>query len=95
MMTCAIGTMAIIMIATVVLLIFGGKKIPELMKGLGQGVSQFKKGMKETTDDLTNDEVSGPSKEEIEYEKYKRRESLKQQIIREKESQESSQEDGV
>ena len=45
--------------------------------------------------DLTNDEVSGPSKEEIEYEKYKRRESLKQQIIREKESQESSQEDGV
>ena len=91
MMTCAIGTMEIIMIATVVLLIFGGKKIPELMKGLGQGVSQFKKGMKETTDDLTNDEVSGPSKEEIEYEKYKR----KQQIIREKESQESSQEDGV
>ena len=95
MMTCAIGTMEIIMIATVVLLIFGGKKIPELMKGLGQGVSQFKKGMKETTDDLTTDEVSGPSKEEIEYEKYKRRESLKQQIIREKESQESSQEDGV
>lgn len=87
--------MEIIMIATVVLLIFGGKKIPELMKGLGQGVSQFKKGMKETTGDLTNDEVSGPSKEEIEYEKYKRREFLKQQIIREKESQESSQEDGV
>lgn len=83
------------MIAIVVLLIFGGKKIPELMKGLGQGVSQFKKGMRETTEDPTTDNESGPSKEEIEYEKYKRRESLKQQIIREKESQESSQKDGV
>ena len=34
-------------IALVIILLFGGKKIPELMKGLGKGVSSFKKGMKE------------------------------------------------
>ncbi len=37
----------IILIAIVILLIFGGKKIPELMKGLGQGVRSFKEGMRE------------------------------------------------
>ena len=39
-------------IALVVLLLFGGKKIPELMKGVGQGISNFKKGMKEDSDDI-------------------------------------------
>ena len=39
-----------IMIALVVLLLFGGKKIPELMKGLGQGVNAFKKGKNESED---------------------------------------------
>jgi sec-independent protein translocase protein TatA len=39
-----------------VLLLFGGKKIPELMKGLGKGISQFKKGMKEVEDDITKTE---------------------------------------
>ena len=33
------------LIAVVVLLVFGGKKIPELMKGLGSGVNEFKKGL--------------------------------------------------
>lgn len=37
----------ILVIALVVLLLFGGKKIPELMRGLGQGVKSFKDGMKE------------------------------------------------
>lgn len=36
-----------LLIALVVLLLFGGKKIPELMKGLGKGVSEFKKGKEE------------------------------------------------
>ena len=45
-----IGTTEIILIAAVALLIFGGKKIPELMRGLGQGVQSFKKGMKEPID---------------------------------------------
>ena len=42
-----IGTTEIILIVLVVLLIFGGKKIPELMRGLGSGVKSFKDGMRE------------------------------------------------
>ena len=42
-----IGTQEILLIALVVLLFFGGKKIPELMKGLGKGVKIFKDGMKD------------------------------------------------
>lgn len=41
-----------IIIALVVLLLFGGKKIPELMRGLGKGVKSFKQGMKEVEDDM-------------------------------------------
>ena len=40
----------ILVIALIVLLLFGGKKIPELMKGLGKGVKSFKEGMNEVTD---------------------------------------------
>ena len=40
-----LGTPEIILIVLVVLLLFGGKKIPELMKGLGKGVKSFKDGM--------------------------------------------------
>ena len=40
------------MIALVVLLFFGGKKIPEMMKGLGKGVKAFKDGMKEVETDV-------------------------------------------
>lgn len=42
-----IGTGEIILIALIVLLLFGGKKIPELMKGLGKGVKSFKEGVNE------------------------------------------------
>ena len=45
-----IGTTELLLIAGVVLLLFGGKKLPEMMRGLGQGVSEFKKGAKETTE---------------------------------------------
>ena len=41
-----------LIIALVILLLFGGKKIPELMKGLGKGISEFKKGKKEIEKDL-------------------------------------------
>ena len=41
-----LGTTEIILIIAVVLLLFGGKKIPELMKGLGSGVKEFKKAAK-------------------------------------------------
>lgn len=40
-----LGTWEIILIALVILLIFGGRKIPELMKGLGKGVKSFKDGV--------------------------------------------------
>ncbi len=45
-----LGPTEILIIALVVLLLFGGKKIPELMKGLGKGVKNFKEGMNEVTD---------------------------------------------
>ena len=41
-----------IIAALAILLLFGGKKIPELMKGLGKGISEFKKGKKESEKDL-------------------------------------------
>lgn len=40
----ALGTPEILLILIAVLLLFGGKKIPELMKGLGQGIKEFKNG---------------------------------------------------
>ncbi len=49
------GAGEIIIIALVVLLLFGGKKIPELMKGLGKGVRSFKDGMNEIEKDINND----------------------------------------
>lgn len=44
-----IGTSEVIIIAGVILLLFGGKKLPEMMRGLGQGMKEFKKGMKDVT----------------------------------------------
>ena len=48
----AVGPWQIALIVLVVLLMFGGKKIPELMKGLGKGISEFKKGKEEIEKDL-------------------------------------------
>lgn len=44
-----IGTQELLLIALVVLLFFGGKKIPEMMRGLGKGVRSFKEGMHEAS----------------------------------------------
>lgn len=46
-----LGTWEIILIVLVILLLFGGKKIPELMRGLGRGVKNFKEGLREETTD--------------------------------------------
>mgnify|MGYP003482243560 FL=1 len=43
-----LGMQEILVIALVVLLLFGGKKIPELMRGLGKGVKSFKDGLNDT-----------------------------------------------
>jgi len=47
-----LGAPEIIIIALVVLLLFGGKKIPELMKGLGKGVKSFKQGMNDVESEI-------------------------------------------
>ena len=47
-----LGAGEIIIIALVVLLLFGGKKIPELMKGIGKGVKSFKDGMSDLEKDI-------------------------------------------
>ena len=53
-----IGTTELLLIAGVALLIFGGKKVPELMKGLGKGVQSFKQGMKEPIQEEQPEEVT-------------------------------------
>lgn len=50
-----IGMQEVLLIALVILLLFGGKKIPELMNGLGKGVKSFKEGMNGTDNTLGND----------------------------------------
>ena len=54
-----LGTTELIIIVFVVLLLFGGKKIPELMKGLGKGVRSFKQGMNDI-----EEEIKRPTEEE-------------------------------
>jgi len=50
-----VGTPEIIIIALAILLLFGGKKIPELMKGIGKGVKSFKDGVKGIEEDINSD----------------------------------------
>lgn len=50
-----IGMQEVLLIALVVLLFFGGKKIPELMKGIGKGVRSFKDGMNSVDNELNLD----------------------------------------
>ena len=59
-----IGVPELLVIAFIILLVFGGRKIPELMKGLGKGVKSFKDGMKEVEDDLKLDEKQEAKKDE-------------------------------
>jgi sec-independent protein translocase protein TatA len=46
--------MQVILILAIVLILFGAKKIPELAKGLGHGIKEFKKATKEVTDEINN-----------------------------------------
>lgn len=54
-----IGTTELLLISGVALLLFGGKKLPEMMRGMGKGVQEFKKGMHDVTEPL------GEAKEEL------------------------------
>ena len=59
-----IGTTELLLIAGVALLIFGGKKVPELMKGLGKGVKSFKQGMNEPLEEKKTEEVTDEAQAE-------------------------------
>ena len=54
-----LGPTEIILILAIVLLLFGGKKIPELMRGVGKGVKSFKDGIKEEDPDPKSDPNTG------------------------------------
>ena len=83
-----LGFQEILIIALIVLLLFGGKKIPELMKGLGKGVKSFKDGMKEGDEEMSSKEMS--SKEESSKEMCSKEESSKEMCSKEESSKEMS-----
>ena len=58
-----IGPWQLLVIVLVVILVFGGKKIPELMRGLGKGVKSFKEGVNEAKDEINKakEEVDKPA----------------------------------
>lgn len=58
-----IGGSEIIVILLLVLVLFGGKKIPELMKGLGKGVKEYKKAMNRVEDEVSNVTEETPKQE--------------------------------
>lgn len=49
-----LGTQEIILICIVILVLFGAKKIPDLMSGLGKGIKEFKKASKDIENEITN-----------------------------------------
>ena len=53
-----LGTQEVLIIALIILLFFGGKKFPEMMRGLGRGVKTFRDGMNDTTTQPQNEENS-------------------------------------
>ena len=61
-----IGPWEIVLICLVIVLLFGGKKIPELMKGVGKGVKSFKAGMSELEKELkdTTNQVESDYKQD-------------------------------
>ena len=73
-----IGAQELILILLVILLLFGAKKIPEMAQGLGKGMREFRKAMKETQDELTKPEPPSEEKEKEKKEKTKESEDKKQ-----------------
>lgn len=58
-----IGTTELLLIAALALLLVGGKKFPEMMRGLGKGMREFKDGMKESPSDFNEDKTADGNKE--------------------------------
>lgn len=59
-----LGTGEIILIVLVVLILFGAKKIPELAQGIGKGMREFKKSLKDVEDDIKSEPVEKKKTEE-------------------------------
>lgn len=57
-----LGAGEIILIVLVILLLFGAKKIPELARGIGKGMSEFKKGLKDVEDEIKNTDKASEDK---------------------------------
>ena len=57
-----IGWSEILIIALIVLLLFGARRIPELMKSIGKGIRSFKDGINEVTDEISNKEENKEEK---------------------------------
>ena len=73
-----IGTTELLLIGGVALLLFGGKKLPEMMRGLGQGVKEFKQGMNDVTNGVENENPNdGESAKEEHLENHKNQENMK------------------
>ncbi|MDE6235448.1 MAG: twin-arginine translocase TatA/TatE family subunit [Muribaculaceae bacterium] len=72
MTLCMIGATEIILICAVILLIFGGKKLPELMKGMGKGVKSFKEGMAEPSEEEMQRRVKEETDRRVEEEMQRR-----------------------
>jgi sec-independent protein translocase protein TatA len=58
-----VGFQEILVISTVLLVLFGAKKVPEFMKGLGKGVKEFKDGVKEVQKDIEQENTGGAKTE--------------------------------
>lgn len=59
-----IGTTELLLIAGLALLLFGGKKLPEMMKGMGQGVKSFKEGLNSPSEEPKNEETTDEAQPE-------------------------------
>lgn len=60
-----LGGWEVLLIFAVVLVLFGAKKLPELAKGLGNGIKEFKKATREVTDEIHNSSVDVPSQPKL------------------------------
>lgn len=58
-----LGWQEIILIVLVILLLFGARRIPEVMRSMGKGIKEFKKGMKEIEADITKEDKQEEKKE--------------------------------
>ena len=58
----ALGGTEVVLILAVILILFGAKKIPELARGMGQGIKEFKKATREVTEEIQNAPTDTPAK---------------------------------